>query len=103
MAVVDKINSTKTIIFDTSFQDMFCVSRKGGTGGGGWVPPPQDEKSMSVSGLSCKRPWLALDGHYFSPPLHKQQFSDLIVPPFLIIKLFSLRLYGWLLAESCDY
>jgi len=51
--------------------------------------PHRVKKSMSVSGLSCKRPRLALDRHYFSPPLHKQQSSDLIVPPFLTIKFFS--------------
>ena len=28
----------------------FCVSRKGGTGGGGWVHP-KGENSMAVSGL----------------------------------------------------
>jgi len=34
---------------------MFCVSRKGGTGGGGWVHP-RGANSMAVSGLAHEKP-----------------------------------------------
>ena len=37
----------------------FCASRKGGTGGGGWVHL-KGANSMAASGLGCRRPWLAL-------------------------------------------
>ena len=33
--------------------DSLCVSRKGGTGGGGWVHP-EGVNSMAVSGLACE-------------------------------------------------
>ena len=32
----------------------FCVSRKGGTGGGWWVHP-KGANSMAVSGLACRK------------------------------------------------
>ena len=34
--------------------DRFCVSRKGGTGGGGWVHP-KGANSMAVSGLRGRK------------------------------------------------
>jgi len=37
-----------------SFGDRFCLSRKGRTGGGGWVHP-QGANSMAVSGLGCRK------------------------------------------------
>ena len=42
-----------------SLGDRFCMSRKGGTGEGGWM---QGANSMGVSGLGCERPlrWLEL-------------------------------------------
>ena len=36
----------------------FCVSRKGGTGGGGWGNP--HDGVMAAAGLAVKRPWLTL-------------------------------------------
>jgi len=36
-----------------SFGDRFCISRKGGTGGGMWVHP-RGTNSMTVSGLSFR-------------------------------------------------
>ena len=67
-----------------AFGNRFCVSRKGRTGGGGWVHL-QGEKSMAMSGLV---------GH-FSPPFHewaqetRKQSSMVLEPPFLAIKLCS--------------
>ena len=37
-----------------SLGDNFCVSRTGGTGGGGWVHP-KGANSMAVSGLACRK------------------------------------------------
>ena len=45
--------------------DMFCFSRKGGIGGGGWVHT-KDADSMVVSGSTLKTPWLALSGSMLS-------------------------------------
>jgi len=43
----------------------FCVSRKGGTGGGGWVHP-KDANSMAASGLAFRSDWLALGGPFLA-------------------------------------
>ena len=37
-----------------SLGDKLCVSRKGGTGGGGWVHP-KGANSMAVSGLRGRK------------------------------------------------
>ena len=37
-----------------SLGDGFCDSRKGGTGGGGWVHP-EGANSMAVSGLHSRK------------------------------------------------
>ena len=37
-----------------SLGDGFCASRKGGTGGGGWVHP-EGANSMAVSGLHSRK------------------------------------------------
>jgi len=52
-----------------SLGDKFCVSRKGLTGGGGWVNP-KGANSMAMSGLSSRRPWLAPWGP-FCPFWHR--------------------------------
>ena len=39
----------------------FCISRKGGTGGGGWGLP-QGAVHMAVTRLGCKRSWLVPGG-----------------------------------------
>ena len=39
----------------TSFGDRFCLSRNGGTGGGGWVCP-KDANRMAMSALVCEKP-----------------------------------------------
>jgi len=40
----------------------FCVSRKGETGGGGWVYP----KGANSMAVSLERPWLAPRGQFLS-------------------------------------
>jgi len=37
-----------------SLGDRFCMSRKDGTGGGGWVYP-KDVNRMAVSELGCRK------------------------------------------------
>jgi len=41
----------------------FCVSRKGGTGGGGWVHP-KGANSMAASGLYKQLVWHQ-EGHFY--------------------------------------
>ena len=61
-----------------SLGHRFCASRKGGTGGGGWVHP-KGANSMVASGLSCRkalgRQWV---GH-FSPPLHEMGLENCLL------------------------
>jgi len=38
-----------------SLGDRFCVSRKGGTGGDGWVDP-KGANSMAIFGLAHEKP-----------------------------------------------
>ena len=40
---------------DMSLGHRFCASRKGGTGGGGWVSTV-GPGNMASSGLSCRKP-----------------------------------------------
>ena len=54
----------------TFFQDWFCASRNGGTGGDGWVQL-KGADSMAASGLSYRKPWVGHWAGHFSPPLHK--------------------------------
>ena len=41
--------------------NLWDMSRKGGTGGSGWVHP-KGTSSMAASGLGCRKHWLALGG-----------------------------------------
>ena len=70
----------------------FCASRKGGTGGGGWVSILVPG-NMAATGLSCRKPlvgtgWaisllLCMNG------LRKQSSGHVHVgPPLLAVKLF---------------
>jgi len=43
-----------------SLGDRFCVSRKGETGGGGWVHL-KSTNSMAMSGLACNKPLVEPD------------------------------------------
>jgi len=43
-----------------SLRDRFCVSRKGETGGGGWVHL-KSTNSMAMSGLACNKPLVEPD------------------------------------------
>ena len=64
----------------------FCVSRKGGTGGGGWVHP-EAANSMAVSGLTCRK---ALVGTgmaisvLFGINRLRNKPSYIVGPPFLV-------------------
>jgi len=61
----------------------FCVSRKGGTGGGGWVHP-KGANSMATSGL-VSRSNLAGTGRAISVLFSenvRNKLSHLVGPPF---------------------
>ena len=64
-------------IHDVSFWDLFCVSSKGGTGGGGLVHP-KVENTMAVSGFGC---------------VHVGSLSYLVGPPCSI--------QGWFISKHC--
>jgi len=46
-----------------SLGDWFCMNRKCGTGGGGWVHP-KGTNSMTVSGLGCEKPLVGVDNPF---------------------------------------
>jgi len=48
-----------------SLEHRFCTSRKGETGGGGWVNQ-KGANSMATSGHSCRKPQSALGGPFLS-------------------------------------
>jgi len=74
-----------------SFGDRFCFSRKGGTGGGGWVHT-KGANSMAASGLGFRRALvLALGGAIlscFCKNRLRKRPSGLVGPPFLTMALF---------------
>ena len=76
--------------------DKFCASRKGLTGGGGWVHP-KGANSMAVSVLGSRRPWLAPGGP-FCPFWHRNEPSHLVGPPFSEFKACYSAAPGWHLA-----
>ena len=45
----------------------FCVSGKGGTGGGGWVHPKGANSVAAHLGSSLKMTWLALEEPFLHP------------------------------------
>jgi len=74
-----------------SFGDRFYISRKGGTGGIGWVHPTS-ANIMAVSGLSFENTLVgtrwAVSVLLCTNGLRKQS-SHLLGPPFPAVKLFS--------------
>jgi len=63
-----------------SFGYWFCFSRKGRTGGGGWVNL-KGGNSMAISGLSFRK---YIGWHWagcFCPPMHKQAEKAVLSPP----------------------
>ena len=68
----------------------FCASRKGGTGGGGWVSI-LSPGNMAASGLSCRKP-LGGTGCAISLLLCmnglRKWSSGHVGTPFLAVKLF---------------
>ena len=83
-----------------SFGDRFCISRKGGTGGGVWVHP-RGTNSAAMSGLSFRNT-LVGTGWTISLILctNRLENSPLTFdgPHFL-----QRRFFAWLQAKSCDY
>ena len=81
----------------------FCVSRKGGTGGGGWEYPQDDLHMVAVVAV-CRN---ALVGTGWSNSCLvctnrlRKHCSHLVKSSFLAVKAFS-ALNGCLLAENAD-
>ena len=82
----------------------FCASKKGGTGGGGWVPVhPKGVKSMTVSGLACRK---ALVGTgraisvLFGINRLRNKPSYLVGPPFLAFTAHFSATPGWLFPRA---
>ena len=75
----------------------FCVSRKGGTGGGGWVHL-KGANSMAVSGLVLRSD-LVGTGRAISVLFDingvRNKRSDLVGPPFPEFKACFLATAGW--------
>ena len=67
----------------------FCASRKGGTGGGGWVST-LGPGNMAASGHSCRNPWSALGGPFLSSfarmGLENGLLAMYIGPEFLAVR-----------------
>ena len=76
---------------DMSLGLRFCASRKGGTGGGGWVST-LGPGNMASSGLSCRKPLIgtgwAISLLLCTNGLRKQS-SGHVGPPILAVKQFS--------------
>ena len=67
-----------------SFEDRFCFSRNGGTGGGGWVHP-KGANSMVVSGLVFRSDLVGTGraiSILFGINGVRNQRSHLVGPPF---------------------
>ena len=63
----------------------FCVSRKGRTGGVGWVHP-KGANSMAVSGLACRKDLVGIGeviSGFFGVNKLRNKPSYLVGPPFL--------------------
>ena len=58
-----------------SLGDRLCVSRKGGTGGGGWVHP-KGANSMAASGLSFEEPLVGAGCSMNTSSFHSYSVSD---------------------------
>jgi len=87
-----------------SLGDRFCMSRKGGKGGG-WRVYPNGVNIMAVSELSYRKALVGL-GWVISLLLCtigvRKQSSHLVGPALLLLKAFRI-LDGQLLADSADY
>jgi len=92
----------ETFSFMMSFPAMslglrFCLSRKGGTGGGGWVHP-EGANSMAASGLIFRSDLVgtgrAISIHFGINGVRNQR-SDLVGPPFPEFKALFSAMAGW--------
>ena len=72
----------------------FCVSRKGGTGGGGWVHP-KGANSMAASGLVLRSDLVGTGRAISGINAVRNKRSHLVGPPFPEFKVhFQLRQVG---------
>ena len=80
-----------------SFGDRLCDSRKGGTGGGGWVHP-EGANSVAVSGLRGRKVLVgtgkAISAVFGINGLRKE-LSCLVGPPFPAFMVRFLATAGW--------
>ena len=75
----------------------FCVSRKGGTGGGGWVHP-KGANSMAVSGLILRSDLVGTGrviSFFFGINGVRNKRSHLVGPPFPEFKARFSATAGW--------
>ena len=79
------------LVIAMSWGLWFCVDRKGGTGGGGWVHS-KGAKSTAAPGLSQRKHLVgtgwAISLLLCTNGLRKQSYVH-VQPPFLAVKLFS--------------
>ena len=80
-----------------SFGDSFCFSRKGGTGGGGWVHP-KSANSMAASGLVSRNDLVGtgrITSVIFGINRVRNKQSHLVGPPFPVFKTHFSATAGW--------
>jgi len=73
------------------------MSRKGGTGGGGWVHP-KGANSMAVSGLAYSKDLVGAGSAIsvlFGINRHRNKLSYLVGPPFLVFTARFSAMPGW--------
>ena len=84
----------------------FCASKKGETGGGGWVST-LSPGNMASCGLSCRKPYGRHWVGHFSPLCMnglREWSSGHVGLPFLAVRLvFSQPVRVTIQAKSCDY
>ena len=57
---VVRLSASRCHFQQCPYRGMFCVNRKGGTGGAGWVHP-KGANSMAMSGLHCRKGLVGTD------------------------------------------
>jgi len=80
-----------------SLELRFCVSRKGGTGGVGWVHP-KDANSMAASGLVFRSDLVGTSGAIsilFGINGVRNKRSHLVGPPFSEFRVCFSATAGW--------
>ena len=80
-----------------SLGDRFCVSRKDGTGGGGWVHP-KGANSMAMSGLHGRKVLVGTGRAIsvtFGINVLRNKPSCLVMPPFPLFMARFSTTAGW--------